>query len=77
LPSNVRSGSNPEVELADADFRFAPDSRHPAVGLACPFGANNGSTSHLSNTIEDLDAIAQTFRDCSSLDSTRRRPMRD
>ncbi|WP_291688957.1 hypothetical protein, partial [Bradyrhizobium sp.] len=28
----VRSGSKPEVELADTDFRFAPQSRHPAVG---------------------------------------------
>src|SRR5215211_4485111 len=33
---NVRSGSKPEVELADVDFRFTPQSRHPAGGLACP-----------------------------------------
>ena|SRR5258705_135497 len=32
-------GSNSEVELADADFRFTPESRHPAVGLGCPFRA--------------------------------------
>ena len=36
---NVAFGSNPEVELADADFRFTPQSRHPAVGLGCPFSA--------------------------------------
>jgi hypothetical protein len=40
LVVHVSCGSTPEVELADADFRFAPDSRHPAVGLACPFGAD-------------------------------------
>jgi hypothetical protein len=37
------SGPNSEVELADANFRFTPESRHPAVGLGCPFGANIGS----------------------------------
>jgi hypothetical protein len=34
-----RYGSNSEVELADADFRFTPQSRHPAAGLACPKSA--------------------------------------
>jgi hypothetical protein len=34
---NVSYGSNSEVELADADFRFTPESRHPAVRLECPF----------------------------------------
>ena len=28
-----------EVELANADFRFTPQSRHPAGGLGCPFCA--------------------------------------
>src|SRR5258705_7890383 len=37
---NVRIGSNSEVELADADFRFTPKIRHPAVGLGCPFRAD-------------------------------------
>ena len=41
-PSEVRVGSNSEVELADADFRFTPESRHPAVGLGCPFRARTG-----------------------------------
>ncbi len=36
---DVSVGSNSEVELADADFRFTPESRHPAVGLGCPFRA--------------------------------------
>jgi hypothetical protein len=34
--------SNPEVELADADFRFTSQSRPPAAKLACPFGAKGG-----------------------------------
>jgi hypothetical protein len=34
------SGSNSEVELADADFRFTPQSRPPAAKLECPFGAD-------------------------------------
>jgi hypothetical protein len=29
-------GSKTEVELANADFRFTSQSRHPAGGLACP-----------------------------------------
>ena len=33
-------GSNSEVELADADFRFTPRTRHPAGGLGCPFSAD-------------------------------------
>src|SRR6266436_3386947 len=37
--AHVGNGSNSEVELADADFRFTPESRHPAVGLGCPFRA--------------------------------------
>src|SRR5258706_14637920 len=37
-----RDGSNSEVELADADFRFTPEGRHPAVGLECPFRAMCG-----------------------------------
>src|SRR5258707_3417920 len=41
--ADVGDGSNSEVELADADFRFTPESRHPAVGLGCPFRANSGS----------------------------------
>src|SRR5258706_15995324 len=52
---NVRFGSNSEVELADADFRFTPESRHPAVGLGCPFRATNGlmrrSKRHLQSPI--------------------------
>jgi hypothetical protein len=38
---HVRVGSNSEVELADADFRFAPDSGHPAGGLGCPLSARS------------------------------------
>jgi hypothetical protein len=34
-PTNVRVGSNPEVELADADFRLAPKSRHQADIAPC------------------------------------------
>jgi hypothetical protein len=37
---NVRSGSDSEVELADADFRFTPESGHPVGGLGCPKSAN-------------------------------------
>jgi hypothetical protein len=33
-------GSNSEVELAEADFRFTPQSRHPAGGLECLKSAN-------------------------------------
>jgi len=29
------TSSNSEVELADAGFRFTPESRHPAGGLGC------------------------------------------
>src|SRR5258708_26580295 len=36
---DVCSGSNSEVELADADFRFAPESGHPVGGLGCPKSA--------------------------------------
>src|SRR5260370_1330021 len=43
---DVSYGSNSEVELADADFRFTPESRHPAVGLGCPFRAIRGSRAH-------------------------------
>jgi hypothetical protein len=39
---DVREGSNSEVELADADFRFTPESRHPAGRLGCPFSARFG-----------------------------------
>jgi hypothetical protein len=39
---HVSVGSNSEVELADADFRFTPESRHPAGGLGCPFRAMCG-----------------------------------
>src|SRR5260370_41652626 len=39
---DVSNGSNSEVELADADFRFTPQSRHPAGGQGCPFSANSG-----------------------------------
>src|SRR5258706_5067927 len=38
----TQPGSNSEVELADADFRFTPQSRHPAGGLGCPFSAMCG-----------------------------------
>ena len=34
-------GQTLEVELADVDFRFTPQSRHPAGGLRCPFRANS------------------------------------
>jgi hypothetical protein len=37
--TDFRFGSKTEVDLADVDFRFTPQSRHPAVGLACPFSA--------------------------------------
>ena len=40
--ANVRFGSNSEVELADVDFRFTPQSRHPAGGLGCRLRAMNG-----------------------------------
>jgi hypothetical protein len=45
---DVRNGSNSEVELADADFRFTPESRHPAGGLGCPFSAINRNPLRLS-----------------------------
>jgi hypothetical protein len=35
------TASNSEVELADADFRFTPQSRHPAGGLECPKSAKS------------------------------------
>jgi hypothetical protein len=44
--ADVSFGSNSEVELADADFRFTPESRHPAVGLECPFRANKRHRRH-------------------------------
>jgi hypothetical protein len=34
------SGPKAEVELADPGFRFTPQSRHPAGGLACPKSAD-------------------------------------
>jgi hypothetical protein len=37
--------SKTEVDLADADFRFTPQSRHPAAWLACPKSAKSGSRS--------------------------------
>lgn len=39
---NVRCGSDSEVELADADFRFTLQSRHLAGELGCPFRARIG-----------------------------------
>jgi len=36
---HVAVGSLAEVELADADFRFTPESRHSAGGPGCPLGA--------------------------------------
>jgi hypothetical protein len=36
--TDVRYGSNSEVDLADADFRFTPQSRRPPGGRACPKG---------------------------------------
>ena len=35
----TQPGSKPEVELAIADFRFTPRSRHPAAEPACPKSA--------------------------------------
>src|SRR5260370_17583732 len=40
---DVSVGSNSEVELADADFRFTPESGHPVGGLGCPKSANSGA----------------------------------
>jgi hypothetical protein len=37
------TASNSEVELCNADFRFTPQSRHPAAGLASPESAKGGS----------------------------------
>jgi hypothetical protein len=39
-------GQNSEVELADADFRFTPESRHPAVGLERPFSATEQTSTY-------------------------------
>jgi hypothetical protein len=39
---DVRFKSDSEVELADADFRFTPESGHPVGGLGCPKSANSG-----------------------------------
>jgi hypothetical protein len=36
------TASNSEVELADADFCFTPESGRPADGLGCPFSAKTG-----------------------------------
>ena len=41
--ANVAYGSNSEVELADADFRFTPESGLRADIAPCPKSANNGS----------------------------------
>jgi hypothetical protein len=38
------TASNSEVELADADFRFTPESGRPAGGLGCPLGASFDAT---------------------------------
>jgi hypothetical protein len=38
--AHVRSGSNSEVELADADFRFAPDSGLKSDITRCPKSAD-------------------------------------
>ncbi|MET0706320.1 MAG: hypothetical protein ABWY82_05655, partial [Tardiphaga sp.] len=43
VSANVASGSDSEVELADVDFRFTPQSRHPTGGLECLLRANFGS----------------------------------
>ena len=42
-PLDVRYGSDLEVELADADFRFAPRSRPPVGELRRPFSARLGN----------------------------------
>jgi len=41
--THVSSGSNPEVELAKADFRFTPVSGPHPASPACPKSANIGS----------------------------------
>lgn len=38
----VRYGSNTEVEPVEADFRFIPQSRHPAGALGCLLSAKHG-----------------------------------
>jgi hypothetical protein len=45
------SGPNPEVELADADFRFTPQSRHPAGGLGCPSRVPDADISLLCSNV--------------------------
>jgi hypothetical protein len=55
------TASNSEVELADADFRFTPQSRHPADGRGGPLSANIGSR---SSSVNDLVGAQQDcFRD--------------
>jgi len=49
--SFTQPGSNSEVELADADFRFTPQSRHPAGGLACPKSAKSGPEQMQQTTV--------------------------
>jgi hypothetical protein len=42
IGNDVRCGSNSEVDLADADFRFTPESRLKSDITPCPKSANNG-----------------------------------
>jgi hypothetical protein len=37
---NVAVGSNSEVELADADFRYTPEGRHRLPDRPCPKSAD-------------------------------------
>jgi hypothetical protein len=39
----TQPGSKTEVELANADFWFTPQSRHPPVRPSCRLSTNNGS----------------------------------
>ena len=43
LVSDVSVGSYSEVSRRNNDFRFTPETRHPAGGLGCPFSAMNGN----------------------------------
>ena len=38
--ANVRLGSKADLTAPKSDFRFTPESRHPAVGLGCPLSAD-------------------------------------
>jgi hypothetical protein len=58
-------GSKARVELAYADFRFIPQSRHAAVRLDCPLSAKTGRP----GAAVLRSKVARHFRQCPFRDT--------